>query len=233
MALCWSCAASAIELGAVSIAGKQITICRVNVKTDHLGLFLNDDEGQPLESFTGLNAWLQKSGRKLVFAMNAGMFERNLMPVGLFVSDGRQLTALNLANGKGNFFLKPNGVFLVTPAGARIISSEEYYRIRERVIIATQSGPILVQSGKINPVFDPKSASRLFRNGVGVLSPEEAVFAISDNPVNFYEFALLFRDVLHCRNALFFDGTVSSLFAPQLGRNDRRTNLGPMIGVVD
>jgi DNA-binding NarL/FixJ family response regulator len=33
-------------------------------------------------------------------------------------------------------------------------------------------------------------------------------------------------------DALFLDGTVSSLYAPALKRNDFRMDLGPMIGVV-
>jgi len=49
--------------------------------------------------------------------------------------------------------------------------------------------------------------------------------------VNFHAFARLFRDALDCDNALFLDGTISSLFAPAIGRNDDYWNLGPMIGV--
>ena len=58
-----------------------------------------------------------------------------------------------------------------------------------------------------------------------------AIFAISDEPVTFYAFARLFRDGLGCANALFLDGSVSSLYAPELGRDDELTPLGPMIGV--
>jgi uncharacterized protein YigE (DUF2233 family) len=99
-------------------------------------------------------------------------------------------------------------------------------------MLATQSGPLLVSAERIHPAFNPKSVSRLFRNGVGVISPHEVVFAISEGPVSFYEFATLFRDKLHCSDALFLDGTVSSLYAPPLGRNDRKIKLGPIIGVV-
>jgi uncharacterized protein YigE (DUF2233 family) len=32
----------------------------------------------------------------------------------------------NLASGFGNFYLKPNGVFVLSASGARIIESSEY-----------------------------------------------------------------------------------------------------------
>jgi len=59
------------------------------------------------------------------------------------------------------------------------------------------------------------------------------VFAISEEPVNLYEFAVLFRDVLRCPDALYLDGVISSLYAPGLKRSDRKAELGPMIGVVE
>ena len=101
-----------------------------------------------------------------------------------------------------------------------------------KVELATQSGPLLVEAGRIHPVFKPGSTSLLFRNGVGVVEPHTVCFAISEEPVNFYEFATLFRDVLHCPDALFLDGTISSLHAPALKRSDKKIDLGPMIGIV-
>ena len=165
--------------------------------------------------------------------MNGGMYHGDFSAVGLSVSGGQQLTPLNTANGKGNFFLKPNGVFLVSETGARVVESSEYLRLRERAIIATQSGPLLVYGGEIHPAFNPSSESRLVRNGVGVSSPDVAIFAISEAPVNFHEFATLFRDTLHCPSALFLDGVVSSLHSSELKRSDSRMDLGPIIAVTE
>lgn len=61
----------------------------------------------------------------------------------------------------------------------------------------------------------------------------EVFFVISEEPVTFYELASYFRDVLRCPDALFLDGTVSSLFAPELNRSDKKMDLGPMIGIAD
>jgi uncharacterized protein YigE (DUF2233 family) len=57
-------------------------------------------------------------------------------------------------------------------------------------------------------------------------------FVISESPVTFYEFASFFRDSLHCRDALYLDGTISSLYAPSLKREDRGSDMGPMLGVA-
>ena len=44
------------------------------------------------------------------------------------------------------------------------------------------------------------------------------------------DFVRLFE--LGCANALFLDGSVSSLFAPNLGRNDDLLPLGPLLGAL-
>ena len=95
-----------------------------------------------------------------------------------------------------------------------------------------QSGPLLVLDGKVHAAFQKSSESRLFRNGVSVRAPDRVVFAISEQPVTFHEFALLFRDELQCRDALFLDGTISSLFSERLRRNDRKMDLGPIIATT-
>jgi uncharacterized protein YigE (DUF2233 family) len=223
----------AVDFSTVEFAGKRFTVCRVDVRKERLQLFHRDDTGQPFKRFDRLAPWLESRGQKLVFAMNAGMYHGDFSAVGLFVSGGQQVVPLNTANGVGNFFLKPNGVFVVTESGARVLESSEYPKLRERVVLATQSGPLLVRAGKLHPAFKPNSESRLFRNGVGVPSPDIALFVISEVPVSFYELAMLFRDKLHCPDALFLDGTISSLHAPQLKRSDVRIDLGPIIGVTE
>ena len=225
--------APGVEFSTVEIAGKRITVCRVNVKQEKLQLFHRDENGLPLRRFEYLAKALELRGQRLTFAMNGGMYHGDFSAVGLSVSNGRQLTPLNVAAAEGNFFLKPNGVFLVSDAGARVVESSEYPRLKERVQLATQSGPLLLRNGRMHPAFMEGSKNRLFRNGVGVPSPEVALFAISEAPVNFHEFATMFRDVLRCPDALFLDGTISSLHAPKLNRSDFRMDLGPMIGVTE
>jgi uncharacterized protein YigE (DUF2233 family) len=225
---------SALECSRVVMNDKvtHASLCNVDLRTDHLQLFLNDAAGKPLNSFQRLRDTLQGQGQRLLFAMNAGMYRQDFSPLGLFVLDGRPLHRLNLASGYGNFYLKPNGVFLLSATGAHLVVSTEYNSTPEAVTLATQSGPMLVTRGQINSAFDPHGTSKYVRNGVGVVNTQEVVFAISDEPVNFYDFALLFRDQLHCADALYLDGSISSLYATRLGRDDEGAPLGPIIAVT-
>ena len=223
----------AAEFSEARIAGKHVAVCTVDVRTERSELFLRDDSGQAFKSFQAVEQYLTNRGLALVFAMNAGMFQGDFSPVGLFVSGGRELAPLNTNSGYGNFFMRPNGVFVMTDTGPRVVETSEYPKLKGRIVLATQSGPLLVHSNKIHPVFNANSTSRVIRNGVGVSGAGKVLFAISEEPVNLSEFALLFRDVLGCPNALYLDGVISSLHAPALKRSDKKTDLGPIIGVVE
>lgn len=231
--LCSGCRTEPQNLSQVSYANRRYTVCRVDLKKQQLELFWRDAKGKPLKSFAAVEQSLRARKRKLVFAMNAGMFREDFSPVGLYVERGKQLRPLNLASGgKSNFTLKPNGVFALTNSGARVLESSRYPTIKSSTLLATQSGPMLVIEGKLHPAFRRASTSRLIRNGVGVVSAQQVIFAISEDPVNFHEFATFFRDRLGCQNALYLDGNVSSLYAPRLRRHDAWVELGPMVGVT-
>jgi uncharacterized protein YigE (DUF2233 family) len=222
---------SAVECSTIEFQGTRSTICHVDTRTEHLRLFSQDPAGKPLNSFKRVTESL-KPHEQLAFAMNAGMYREDYSAVGLLVIDGRQLHRLNLASGYGNFYLKPNGVFILSASGPAIVESSDYRTLTDPVLLATQSGPLLLQHRQINPALNPQGTSRLIRNGVGLVTATELVFAISDDPVSFYEFALLFRDRLHCTDALYLDGNVSSLYARSLGRDDEVVPLGPIFGVT-
>lgn len=204
----------------------------VRVEADKLGLFWQDDKGQPLRRLDRLAAWLKPQGRVLTFGMNAGMYHADGGPVGLLVIDGRERAPLNLSDGQGNFFLKPNGIFLIDAHGPRVVDAVDYAASHDGVLLATQSGPLLLKNGQIHPALRPSSASRYIRNGV-CAQGGQAIFVISERPVTFHEFAVFFRDELHCQDALYLDGSVSSLYSPKLGRNDRWHELGPLFGVTE
>jgi uncharacterized protein YigE (DUF2233 family) len=151
--------AEAVEFSTVESAGKRFAVCRIDVRKERLQLFLNDDSGQPFKRLDRLSSALEAKGKKLVFAMNAGMFDRNFSPVGLMVVGGKQSSPLNTSAGEGNFFLKPNGVFLISDSGARVIETSEYPLAGAPAIVATQSGPLLLRNGKIHPAFKPASSA--------------------------------------------------------------------------
>ena len=210
---------------------QPFTVVRVDPASENLQVFWGDEQGKPFKQFDRLSTWLHGKGKQLVFAMNAGMYHPDFSPVGLLVVEGKQVSPLNTAAGNGNFFLKPNGVFALSPSGPMVVEAGEYPRVANGIRFATQSGPLLLRSGVIHPAFNAASTSRLIRNGVGT-SGGVAFFAISERPVTFYEMAVFFRDVLHCKDALYLDGVVSSLYSADLKRDDQRADLGPIVGVI-
>ena len=212
-------------------AEQRFTVVMVDVQHDKLALFLNDESGRPLNTFARLSTWLDGRGSKLAFAVNAGMYHADFTPVGLLIQEGRQVAPLNLDDGVGNFFMKPNGVFLLGPSGARVVESSEFPALRGKVALATQSGPLLLRDGEMHRAFRANSTSRHIRNGVGIAG-NKVLFVISNEPVTFYELAAFFRDELKCRDALYLDGAISRMYSRELKRHDGGTDLGPMLGVV-
>ena len=210
--------------------GASYTVCDVTV-ADDVRLFHSGPDGV-LGSFAAVDDSLAPAGQQLGFAMNAGMYHADRAPVGLFVQDGVAQSNLITSDGPGNFGLLPNGVFCVGDSFA-VIESRSYAATNPTCRYASQSGPMLVIDGKLHPKFLRGSPSKFIRNGVGVSADGgTAVFAISNDPVNFHAFARLFRDALNLPNALYFDGKISRLYAPDLGRNDLGFPMGPIVGTV-
>jgi uncharacterized protein YigE (DUF2233 family) len=206
------------------------TVCDVTLGED-LRLFHSGPDGV-LGSFSAVDQTLAQAGQQLGFAMNAGMYHPDRAPVGLLVQDGVRQSDLITSDGPGNFGLLPNGVFCVGKTFA-VIESRKFAKTKPACSYASQSGPMLVINGKLHPKFLWGSPSKFIRNGVGVSADgTSAVFAISNEAVNFHTFARLFRDGLGLPNALYFDGKVSRLYAPDLDRNDLGFPLGPIIGTV-
>ena len=218
---------------AQSFEGNAYSVCRIDLRDMRLETYNLDSAGQPLASFDVLAGNLKAQGKELRFAMNAGMFDANLKPIGLYVEDGSQSKKLNNRSGYGNFHLKPNGVFYVDGDRLGVMATDEYIKSGLKPDFATQSGPMLVINGTIHPKFSETGTSYKRRNGVGMVDEHTAVFVITENAVNFYAFAKFFRDGLKCANALFFDGSISGLYSPDLGRDDGFVPLGPMVGAVD
>ena len=209
----------------------RYTVCSFDVRRDDIRMYWADAQHKPYSSFTALSQALAARGRTLRFAMNAGMFRDDLAPVGLYVEDGARQVRADTRAGPSNFHLLPNGVFWIGAGVAGVEETARYLADAPAARFATQSGPMLVIDGRIHPKILPTGTSAKIRNGVCVLEGTTAIFVISEEPVTFYAFALLFRDGLGCANALFLDGSVSSLYAAELGRDDELTPLGPMIGV--
>ena len=197
-----------------------------------LRLFLkNPTNQQYYKSFNSVQEHLKQCER-LSFAMNAGMFHPGFSPVGLYVEQAKVIQPLNENKGWGNFFLQPNGVLAWNKKQAFILTTQQYSRRDFNVDYATQSGPMLVINGKINSLFLPDSQSNKIRNGVGIRN-NKLYFVISKNSVSFYNFAQFFQRNLKVEQALYLDGSISSLYVQKNKRNDQLFEMGPIVGSVE
>lgn len=211
---------------------KGYSVCEVHAGED-LRLFLDGTDGVPFASFDNVDQRLASERRKLVFAMNAGMYHPDRSPVGLYVEAGETKREIVTAAGPGNFGLLPNGVFCIGKDTFAVIESRRYAESTPDCRFATQSGPLLVIAGALHPKFLPQSGSLHYRNGVGVSEDgKTAWFVMTDTPVNFHTFARFFRDGLKVPDALYFDGRISRLYAPEIGRNDLGFPMGPIVGLA-
>lgn len=192
----------------------------------HLGL--NKQDGQVLGSFSAWQKMLT-SCQPLKFGMNAGMYHPNYQPVGLYIEKYKQKVDLNTQQGFGNFFMQPNGVLAWNQNRAIIVPTSAWPAQAFKASYATQSGPMLVIDGKVMRKLIPNSDSKKIRNGVGI-KDGHLYFVISQQSINFYEFAQFFKQRLGVEQALYLDGSISSIYAPSLNRYDRAFKLGPMLG---
>ena len=202
-----------------------------------LHLFVDDGHGQPVRTLQRAAALVAASGHRLVFAMNAGIYEPDLVPTGQAIEAGRELAPLNTRQATGNFYAPPNGVFYVTAAGAAIARTSTFATAMPAdVRLATQSGPILLEDGampaeSVRAAPGP-SARRLKRNAV-CADHGVATLVIVDSAVTLHELALHLRDQVGCRNALYLDGAISQVLDARSGRSDVGVPLGPILGVVE
>ncbi len=216
-------------------SGNTYSICDVDLTSENLRLFLNDTDGKVFGFFKNIDTALGQNGERLGFAMNAGMYHADRAPVGHYVENGQETQRVISSDGPGNFGLLPNGVLCLREGRADVFETMAFLREEPECLSATQSGPMLVIDGALHPRFLKDGTSKYIRNGVGTTGDgTRATFVISNNAVNFYDFGMLFRDHLKLPNALYFDGNVSRLRAPDLGRDDIGFSaLGPIIGVVE
>ena len=218
------CSASIFE-------GSRFEACRFDLRSEEMRLTLIGPGGAPLRGFQALSASLGRKRGKVLFAMNAGMFDALGAPIGLYVENGMTRHSINRAPGDGNFYMQPNGVFSLGAGGMRLDTTAAYAP-DGKPAWATQSGPMLLIDGKLTPPISEDGPSRYIRNAVCVLSPKDAVFVISNDAVSFGRLARFMRDTLKCRDALYFDGAVSSAWIPSLKRMDDHAPLGPMVVVL-
>lgn len=216
----------------LTFEGKRFTECIAIPGTHRITTKITGKNGVIYRGFAGLAEDVDPA--TVAFAVNGGMYDTGSEPIGYYVEDGERLHPLNTRDASGNFYLKPNGVFIGEhDSGWQVMTSEDFAtKIARRPNFGTQSGPMLLIDGKLHPDISPNGTSLKIRNAVGVDAEGRAHFVISDEPVPFGTLAALMRDHAKTSDALFLDGTVSALWDPARNRMNGRYPLGPLILVT-
>jgi uncharacterized protein YigE (DUF2233 family) len=211
----------------------HFTVCLFDSRRDELRLAWTGPDGAALRNFERLKTTLGRDATRVRFAMNAGMYAENGNPIGLYVENGKVRRPLNQGDGKGNFYMKPNGVFSLDADGMVHVEPSDVFAARHaQPSFASQSGPVLVTNNALHPGISADGPSQYIRNGVGIRDAHTAIFVTSDDPVSFGKLARFLRDGLKCRDALYFDGAVSSAWIPTQHRMTQAAPLGPMVVVM-
>jgi uncharacterized protein YigE (DUF2233 family) len=217
----------------VVFENSEFTVCVAIPNNHQIRMYLNDTGKSPYRSLSALKSGLGNNAADVMFAMNAGMYDNAGKPIGYYVENKERLKKLNRKKGGGNFHLLPNGVFSVEKDGWYIRTSDDFAdNVTTRPQFATQSGPMLLINGQLHPDISENGESVNIRNAVGIDAQGRAHFVISEGAVSFGKLARMMRDTLKCGNALYFDGSVSSLWYPEGERLDNGARLGPLIVVM-
>jgi len=210
-----SCNTAAQKQSEQIIGQSKIVHHVVDLQKQTLRFYSTNKNGQPYSNIGNLKQALEKREEHLVFAMNGGMFTKNLTAQGLYIENGQLVSTLDTTKtGYGNFYLQPNGVFYINKQGKANICKTKDFILDDNLRYATQSGPLLVVDGNIHPKLTEGSKNLHIRNGVGVLPNGNLLFAISKEPIIFFDFATFFKSN-GCNNALYLDGFVSKMYLPQ------------------
>jgi uncharacterized protein YigE (DUF2233 family) len=167
---------------------------------------------------------------------NAGMYTPELAPQGLYVEDYKEYIKIDTTKpNSNNFYLKPNGVFYIDSLGfPKIDTTELFYTKYKKGLkpkYATQSGPMLLINGRVHQDFTYHSSNKKIRNGIGIIEKNKIVICISIDEVNFYDFALLFKEVFGCKDAMFLDGAISRMYLNDLNPKEKGGQFGPIISI--
>ena len=226
---------------------KSYTMFIVDPKQYRISLFNQNEKTGDFFDFPNIKKEIEEQGGSLLFAMNAGMYKPDRTPQGLYINNGKTYSPVDTVklNGQGNFYdLPPNGILIITNDNEpQVIKTDDYLKLDSSQIsnirLASQSGPMMVIDGKKNNYFTEGSHNLHVRNAVGVNQEGDLVFIISNDKVNFYEFAELYQ-FLGCSNALYLDGAISTatiplMLLPSASNKDNKlpysSHLGPIIAV--
>lgn len=192
-------------------ADPVIQTYRVDPKSERIRMYWKETDGVPYQSISALLKAMDRPHGVIEMVMNGGIYDPTPQPLGLYIENSRRLVSLNLADGDGNFFMKPNGVSYLRKGVAAIVDARDF-KDHPDITDAVQSGPLMIKNGVIHPRFRAGSDSRKIRNAVGVAAQGDVIFFLSREPVNFHDFARFARKEHAVIDMLYLDGSISQMY---------------------
>jgi uncharacterized protein YigE (DUF2233 family) len=210
---CDLAAVPSVALRCISFEGHLYAVADVDLQTQEIVFTTSNDK--QMETFPKLVSGLSSAGLKPILVTNAGIYGTDNQPLGLLISPKGKLHSVNIATGNGNFSWD-SAVFQISDDRTASIVSARSWRDNPHTIAATQSGPQLASSGKINQSFQPQSKWSFRRTAIGVDQSNRRLvhLVVSREAVTLYELAALMVQELHCSEALHLDGDLSAFYIP-------------------
>ena len=212
---CTFASAPGLTLSCISFEGHVYAVVDANLQSLEI-VFTTSDDGKR-ETFPAVVSNLSSAGVKPILVTNAGIYGTDNRPLGLLISSKGRLRDLNTTAGagRGNFSWD-SAVFQISDDGTASITPARIWQDSPRTIAATQSGPQLASSGKINQSFQAQSKWSFRRTAVGVDQSNRRLvhLVVSRDVVTLFELATFMVKELHCSEALHLDGDLSAFYIP-------------------
>ncbi len=146
--------ASTVALRCMRFEEHLYAVAEVDLQTEEIVFTTSNDKR--METFPEIVNNLSSAGVKPILVTNAGICGTDNRPLGLLISPKGKLHNVSTAAGSGNFSWD-SAVFQVSDDGTASIVPARSWQDNPHTIAATQSGPQLASSGKINESFQPQS----------------------------------------------------------------------------
>ena len=183
------------------IEDRGFTVYKPDLNKEIIKMYWKDENNK---AYSELSKFIQENtGDKINFATNGGIYSEEYEPNGLYIENHKIISKINLADGEGNFYMQPNGVFYIQNNQPKI-SESKAFEYNENISYATQSGPLLIENGVINKKIGKNSESFKIRSAVGIDRENKVFFLMSSEKINFYDFSKYALDKLNCKDLLFW-----------------------------
>jgi uncharacterized protein YigE (DUF2233 family) len=229
---CRSTLAPSLTLRCISFSGHLYAVADIDLQSLEI-VFTTAGDGKP-ETFPVVVSNLSREGIKPLLVTNAGIYGADNRPLGLLISPKGKLHEVNrnvTGAGHGNFSWD-SAVFQISDDGtASIVPARTWQETRLRTVAATQSGPQLASSGKINQAFQAQSKWSFTRTAIGVDQSSRKLvhLVVSQDFVTLFELAAFMVSELHCSEALHLDGSLSAFYIPSASERFLFTDPGEQI----